>query len=101
MRKFIENTVDSSPGDLRYDQAVEVLKVLRQECVLYGVGAAFNTQLRYLDKKYAQDTTRGGFWKRVGSAGVTLISSEEAKITGAEGLVSPGEAEEWLERVKG
>ena len=102
MRKFIENTVDTSPGDLQYDKAVAALKVLRQECVNYGQGAQFNSQLRYLDQKYAHDAIKGGFWKKVGSFGLTLVSVEEANVTRAtEGLVSAEQASEFLGRIRG
>ena len=102
MRKLIEMTVSSSPGDLRYDDAIAALKVLREECVRYGQGAAFNNQLQYLDKNYAHDAILGGFWKKVGISGVTLVSVEEAKVGQPnEGLVNAEKASEFLERIKG
>ncbi|KAK9814489.1 hypothetical protein WJX72_006674 [[Myrmecia] bisecta] len=92
MQTAVTSLVDSSLGDRLYNKARDCLPPLREACIQHGQPKAFNDFLHKLAADYEHSRLRADFWKRVHTAGVTLISEDEAAGAG----VSKSEALDFL-----
>lgn len=95
MRKHIESLVDASVGAHHFQEALQKLKAVREQCVQRKVAKTFNEHLRHLWGKYAELPMKRAFLGMVGQEGITLVSRDDVDVVGA---VTPEEAALFLEK---
>ncbi|KAI8467400.1 MAG: SPOC like C-terminal domain-containing protein [Monoraphidium minutum] len=100
MEDVILRLVEESVAGLLYPKASDCLARLRAACVALPRPGRFNDLLGRLMERFEGDPLHGAFAARLLAARVAPISSDEVPA-GAEGAVTPAQAEAFLARGRG